>query len=122
MQRNNNDKYCHSTVNMPKYIVLETLKKTNDGDNVTIKTTYIDNFVTVVSNYVNQKMEMEMKLVDKYTNGKLFQEKLKNLSTWGLREMLKCFARMINDGSTSRLGKQSYSSENKNCGSTQITL
>lgn len=40
---------------MPKFIVLKAATKYNDEDNVTIKTTYIDNFVIIVPNYTKEK-------------------------------------------------------------------
>lgn len=51
LQRNNIDKYCHSTVNMPKFIILEAVTEYHDEDNSTIKTLYINIFFTVIYNY-----------------------------------------------------------------------
>lgn len=67
---------------MTKCIVPETVTKPNDEDNINIKTEYIDNFVTVDSNYGREKMVMETKQNDKDANGNLCKVKLKKkLST-----------------------------------------
>lgn len=40
---------------MPKFIILEAVTKHYDEDNSTINSVYIENFVTIVSNYSKEK-------------------------------------------------------------------